>query len=383
MVRLLRQYTEEDYGNPSSSHTLGQKAARAIREARRFFADHFRVSPEQIIFTGGGTEANNLALCGVAIHALTASKKTHPLQVVTSSIEHPSVGKTAASLKDFGLEVTTLPINLEGKIGLDHLSPETFLMSIQSVNNIVGTVFPIEAIAQKAKSISPRVVFHTDAVQAFGKIFIPQAPSAVDLISISAHKIGGPKGIGALVVLNKKLLHSGLRPLIWGGDQENGFRSGTQNAGLIAGFHRAAQIALQKQNENWNYVVSLQKRFRDLLLQNQLIGLDPKKSRVHWNSPPDATPYIVNISVPGISASPLARLLEERQCLVSVGSACSSKKAEPEPVLAAMGFSSDIQTSGIRISFSKNNRLEDLETLILALQDSIRVAELLQGRRKS
>jgi len=255
-------------------------------------------------------------------------------------------------------------------------------MSVHQVNNIVGTVLPVEELAREAKNQFPHLIVHTDSVQAFGKIRTPQASSSVDLVSISGHKIEGPKGIGALVVLNKQLLKAQLRPLVWGGGQENGFRSGTPNAGLIAGFHIAAEQALKNQSANEMHVEKLKTHFQGLLLARGLLNLDPLQAPgvIRWNSPLNATPYIVSLSVPRFPAGPLSKLLEERGCLVSIGSACSARKPEPDPVLNAMGFPLEIQSSTIRVSFSKQIPLEGVERLVHAFDESIQLMSKLLGK---
>jgi cysteine desulfurase len=380
VVHLLRQYADEDFGNPSSNHAFGQRAARVIREARLFFANYFRVQPEQVIFTGSGTEANNLAIYGTALNAI--HRRSESMRILYSAIEHPSVRRTVQSLQDFGMDAHSIPVDSEGQIvesqfeGL--LTPQTLFASIHRVNNIVGIQLPVDELAKKAKAKVPHLIFHTDAVQAFGRVPIPLYSSAVDLVSISGHKIGGPKGVGALIVLNKKLLQNipskgSLRPLLWGGDQEQGLRSGTQNAGLIAGFHIAAEITLREREKTTRHFEALKNLLREKVQENR---------QIVWNSPANAVPHIINLSVPGLPSGPLANLLEERHCLVSVGSACSSKKPEPEPVLGAMGKQLNIQTSSIRISFSKYTQPQDIETLAVALLDSIRVIGQLRKSRK-
>jgi cysteine desulfurase len=389
-VQLVQRYTNEDFGNPSSNHIYGQKAARAIREARNFFADTFQVAPEQVVFTGSGSESNNFAIYGVVTAALAQRRLSHapasllPLRVLTSGIEHPAVKKTVESLDAFGVESHWVPVDPQGQLlrerYLELLSSNTLLISIHQVNNIVGAVLPVEELAQIAKTKLPQVIFHTDAIQAFGKIKVPHSPSPVDLVSISGHKIGGPKGVGALVILNKKLLQTGLRPLIWGGEQENGFRSGTQNAGLIAGFHAAAKEILARQKKNLDHVSQLRIQFREILLRRELLSADPSTSKISWNSPEGASPFIISLSVPGFPSGPLANLLEERGCIVSVGSACHSKKTEPDPVLKAMGFAPSLQTSPLRISLSPDIEFSHLEILAEALDDSIQRMGNLLGK---
>ena len=387
---LLLRYADQDYGNPSSSHAFGQQAARAIREARVFFAETFKISPEQVIFTGSGSEADNLAVYGVAMEALVQYNAQHKRlggpapRVITTTIEHPAVRKTVLSLTALGIDAQLVPVDSQGQVDraklLELLTPATVLVSIQRVNNIVGALLPVEELAKLCKDRVPGLTFHTDAVQAFGKVEIPSFPSAVDLISVSAHKLHGPKGIGAMIVLNKKLLQNGIRPLIWGGEQEGGFRSGTQSAGLIAGFHAAAAQSLKDREAFLERCGTLQRHLETQLRKKGLLE-DSSKSRIRWNSPTGAVPYIVSLSVPGYPSGPLAKLLEERGCLVSTGSACASQKMEPDPVLSAMGLPQPIHSSAIRISFSSSIRKEDVDTLVQALDESIQLmAQLLGGR---
>jgi cysteine desulfurase len=388
-AEMTRRFAVEEFGNPSSSHVLGQVAARSIRDARIAFSKVFNITPEQIIFTGSGTEADNLAVSGITLGALAKNKPvTHrisstPVRVIISATEHSAVKMAAKSMTDFGVDIQVAPVDSYGQIiqdkFLELLTPSTALISIHQVNNIIGSLLPVEELARISKERVPTAIFHSDAVQAFGKVNVPTFPSAIDLVSISGHKIEGPKGVGALIVLNKDLLNSGLRPLIWGGNQEGGFRSGTQNAGLIAGFQLAAEQVLEKLEINIQYVWSLRKHFEELLRIKMA-------NRIHINSPDRSSlsiPHIISLSVPGVSPGPLARLLEERGCIVSTGSACSSHKPEPEPVLAAMGLPAQIQNSAIRISFSRFNKIEELNVLVQALDESIQHISKLLGDRIS
>lgn len=385
--QLVQQFASEDFGNPSSSHVYGQRAAKAIREARLFFAQAFRVEPQQVIFTGSGSEADNLAVYGTALHALGCRQGSEKLRILASATDHPAVRKTVLSLSHLGMDPQLIPVDSKGQIRQDSfeelLTPSTLLVSIQQVNNITGAILPVEELAAFAKKRMPGVIFHTDAVQGFGKTRTVTAPSSVDLVSISGHKIKGPKGVGALIVLNPKLLKFGLRPLIWGGEQEGGFRSGTQHAGLIAGFHSAAQQALSQMEVQFEKVQKLQHLFKDALIQKELMSTteeNPKKIR--WNSPSSAVPHIVSLSVPSYPTGPLTRLLEERGFLISTGSACSSNKAEPDAVLTAMGLPSTLHNFAIRVSFSDFIEEEDVRDLVDALAESLGImSQLLGGKR--
>lgn len=383
-ARLVQQFMVEEFGNPSSSHSLGQKSAKAIRDARGFFAQTFRVDPAQIIFTGGGTESDNLAIYGVALRALENHKGAiapsgRPLRILASATEHPAVRRTVQSLAGLGFDTQLIPVDEHGQVKLAELdallTPETLLVSIQQVNNITGAVHPIEELAERVKRKCPDALFHTDAVQAFGKVPHPTAPSKVDLLSLSAHKIKGPKGIGALVILNKAIVGAKLRPVIWGGEQEGGLRSGTQNAGLIAGLAAAAQEVLAKREATVAQMQKLQVRFKEQLTQRKLLGT------LVWNSPEKAAPHIISLSAPGLPSGPLAKLLEERGFLISTGSACSSGKAEPDAVLCAMGLPALRTQSAIRLSFSEEVTPEDVDQLVAAFAESIALMGQLLGAR--
>lgn len=363
----MRQFSVAEYGNPSSRHAMGQKTAQAIFEARKFFGEVFDIDgtqPGRVIFTGSGTESDNLAISGILRAYLIKGKKP---RVICSSIEHPAVGKSVMSWADFGFDVWTAPVDERGQIIenvlLDMMTDDTALVSIMRVNNIVGSVQNVEAIARAVKAKNPNVVFHSDAVQAFTKVSVPKGElSAVDLVSISAHKIEGPKGIGALIVLNPKLISERrLRPVIFGGGQEWGLRSGTQNAGLIAGFQAATEQALNKNSHA--HLENLRGRLRAEISERQI--------PVTWVSPEDAVPYIVNLAVPGHDVGKLSCDLEERGVLISLGSACSSQKGEPDPVLAAMGLAPEIYSSSIRVSFCDAMQEHDITALAGALEESI------------
>lgn len=382
-AQLVRHFSVQDYGNPASAHALGQVSANAIRESRAFFANQFRVEPAQVIFTGSGSEADNLAVYGVAMAAWARKSEGPPPRVLCSAIEHPAVRKTALSLSQLGFDVQLIPVDTQGQINSQALrgllTPETVLVSIMRVNNIVGAIAPVEELARICKQQVPSVIFHTDAVQAFGRVGVPTAPSSVDLVSISAHKVEGPKGVGALIVLNKSLLKSGLRPLIWGGEQEGGFRSGTQSPGLIAGFHAAGERALRSQESHWQHTLQLRDHLRAQLEARSLLSDRPERGQLVWNSPRDAVPHIVSLSLPGYPSGPFAKLLEERGCLVSTGSACSAHKPEPDPVLSAMKLPNEVVQSAIRISFSSENSIQDVDRLVAAIDESVQLMNQLLG----
>jgi cysteine desulfurase len=371
----LRAYSTELYANPSSQHSAGETANTAIRQARERFANIFNVEPDQIIFTGSGTEANNLALQGITFKRLL--NKSQQTGVISLAIEHPSVRNTALSLIDFKVPVTLLNTDTNGQITeqnlLDKIDNLTSLISIQAVNNVTGAILPIEKLAAECKKNREDIVFHSDAIQAFGRITLPRHPSSVDLISISAHKINGPKGIGALIVLNRSLLKE-LRPLIYGGGQEYGLRSGTPNVGLIAAFHAALEHTLEHRDIFEKHTNKLREQFLSKLGESK---------RVTINSPrgPLGISNIINFSIPGHASGPFSRLLDEYGCIVATGSACDSRRNTADPVLTAMGFTHDIASSSLRISFSLENKIEDIDLLATAIHHAINRMDLLSGNR--
>jgi len=375
-AELVHRYAVEDFGNPSSSHGPGLRANDAIQDARKWFAKTFNVSPAQVIFTGSGSESDNLAIYGVVLEAL-AKRPAKPPRVLCSAIEHPAVRRTVQSLAELGADVHLIPVTADGQVNeaalLALVTPETALVSIHVVNNIVGSILPVENLARLVKTKAPRVVFHSDAVQAFGKVQVPQAPSPVDLVSISAHKVSGPKGVGALIVLNSSLLKQGFRPLIWGGEQEGGFRSGTQNAGLIAGFKAGAEKTLSEMKTFQTHSEKLSIQLKNRLITHGLLAKDGGRGAtpVNWNSPEDAAPHIVNLCLSKHPATLLAQLLEKKGCIVSTGSACHSKKPEPDTVLSAMGLTPELCSSALRVSFSLETSESDVLVLADAVNDSI------------
>ncbi|MBN21653.1 MAG: hypothetical protein CL678_10240 [Bdellovibrionaceae bacterium] len=375
----VQQYSREDYGNPSSIHAYGQKASRAIREARLFFSQHFQIQPDQIVFTGSGSEADNHALYGVALAHLAQNKnhfkETKKNRIITSAIEHPAVRKTAKSLEELGFEVIFLKSNSDGQIDteelLEAINDQTILISLMRVNNIIGSIIDVETLAKKSKEKKPDLFFHTDCVQAFGRVEVPHAPSAIDMLSLSGHKINGPKGVGALVLLNRDLLNQKkFRPLIWGGAQENGLRSGTQHAGLISAFHIAAKATLEKKDAYYNKTLELRNLFYKRLEEKNLL-----ENKISWNSPKNGVPHIVHLSILGIPNGPFSRLLEEKGCLVATGSACSSSSSGPDPILTAMKFRPEQIQGALRITLSDSHSPNDIEHLVDSLQSSLEKLE--------
>ena len=339
----------ECYGNPSSLHKLGINAELAVEEAREHVAAALGAQPKNIIFTSGGTEANNTVLFGA-----TEALKRRGNRVIVSAVEHSSVYESAKRLSELGYDVQYAPVDDHGVVFLDKLqallTEKTILVSVMAVNNETGSVQPTEAIAKLVKKLSPNAFFHVDAVQAFCKMPLKPVKWGVDFMTVSAHKIHGPKGVGALFIRDG----ARLIPLIHGGEQQRKLRPGTESAPLIAAFGEAVREADIPSNLS---------AIRELntYATEKLKTLDG----IRFNSPKDALPYIINISVEGIRSETMLHHLEQSGVYVSSSSECS--KGKRSYVLAAMGLSDDRVDSSIRISFSKYNTKEDIDALLSGL----------------
>jgi cysteine desulfurase len=341
MVSLL----QENYGNPSSLHAMGQQAERVITKARRDLAGALGVKEKEIIFTSGGTEANNMAIKGVV--RAYGNRGRH---IITSRIEHPSILEVFRELEDEGFRATYLEVDGDGRITpaklAEALEPETILVSLFHVNNEIGSINPLPELAQVLSQRGrQRPFFHVDAVQSFGKLPVRPARWGIDLLSLSGHKIHGPKGVGALY------LREGLAipPLILGGGQERGLRSGTENVAGIGGFGLAALLAEEEREGALPKVAELRKAFLERL----------KGSGCRVNSPDNGSPYILNLSFPGFRGEVLVHALAEKGVYVSTGSACSSRARKQSHVLESLGLSPAEVAGAIRVSFSRRNSLEE------------------------
>jgi len=343
------------YGNPSSLHMKGVEAEKIMEEARKDIADALGANPDGLYFTSGGTEANNLAVIGGAL-----AKKRRGNKIVVSAYEHDSVIKSAKQLETMGFSVTWLMPDENGIITpasvFEAVDEKTVLVSVMLVNNEIGAINPIKELCTAAKRKNPEVLFHTDAVQAFCKIPVKAEKLGVDFVTVTAHKIGGPKGIGALWI--KK----GARviPNHFGGEQEKQLRPGTQATPLIAAFGKA--VLIEKETEN-------ERRERMSMLRNYFIGNLEHAEGIVLNSKENAIPNIVNISVPGIRSEIMLHFLENRGIYVSSGSACAL--GAKSHVLAAMGYDSARIDSAVRISFGRDTEKEDIDELMAALRDAI------------
>ncbi|HOA41127.1 MAG: cysteine desulfurase NifS [Halanaerobiales bacterium] len=352
VLAAMEPYLKDYYGNPSSVYSLGQRAAHAVSEAREKVARAIGAKEEEIIFTSGGSEADNTAIKGV-VFALQNKGK----HIVTSKIEHPAILSTCEQLeKHFGFEVTYLDVDKEGFVDPEDvrkaLRQDTILVSIMLANNEIGTIEPIKEISRIVKERD--IYFHTDAVQAMGQIPIDVNELGIDLLSLSSHKINGPKGMGALYVKRGvKLL-----PLIAGGAQERNRRAGTENVAGIVGFAKAMELASEKLEEN---VAFLRK------LRNKLInGIEKNIDHVILNGPRDEhrLPNNVNFSFRYIEGESILLNLDMLGIAASSGSACSSGSLDPSHVLLAIGHSHETAHGSLRLSLGKGNTEEEIDYVI-------------------
>lgn len=354
MVRVLM----EDYGNPSSLHLKGVKAEEYIREAREKIAKTLKVSEKEIVFTSGGTESNNLAIIGAALANQRAGK-----HLVTTAIEHASVASPMNFLEEQGFEVTFLSVDENGLISLEELESvvreDTILVSLMQVNNEMGAVEPIAEAGEIIKRRNPKTLFHVDAIQSYGKMKIFPKKLNVDLLSVSGHKFHGPKGSGFLYIKDR----TKIRPILFGGGQQKGMRSGTENVPAIAGLGLACEEIYRDFDRNLENLWKVKQVFLEGL--KRLEG-------VHVNGLCDerSAPHIVSVSFEGIDKSEaLLHALEERDIYVSAGSACSSNKPAVSATLQAIGVSKPMLTATLRFSFSVHTTVEEVEYAIAALEE--------------
>ena len=352
MMRLLR----EDYGNPSSLHNRGMEAENYVKEARKRIAQTLKVNEKEIYFTSGGSESNNLAIVGSAL-----ANKRSGMHVITTMIEHPSVANPFAYLEELGFAVTYLPVDAYGCISLEDLQEamcsDTILVSMMHVNNEIGAVEPIEEAARVIKQKNPNCLFHVDAIQSYGKFRIYPKRMGIDLLSVSGHKIHGPKGSGFLFVRDKVKVH----PLILGGGQERGMRSGTENVPAIAGLGQAAMEIYQNFESNQTRMY----RLRDYFIQEveQIDGVSVNGHKDH-----SSAPHIVSVSVSGVRSEVLLHALEDKQIYVSAGSACSSNKPAVSRTLQSIGLKRELLESTVRFSFSVHTTKEEIDYALEAMR---------------
>lgn len=372
VIAAINRAYSEYYGNPSSLHRKGLEAERVLSQARRELASAIGAVPEEIYFTSGGTESNNLAIMGLIKKARHLKK-----YVATTKIEHPSVLNVFKQLEAEGFEVVYLNVDSSGILDLNEvkavLQKEPALLSVMLVNNETGVLQPIPEIGKLLRSSGKKTIFHVDAVQAFGKVPFSVNSLNVDLLTVSGHKFHGPKGVGALFV--KKGIK--LEPLFYGGNQETGLRSGTENLPAIAGMGVAVEQTVKSLAEDIAKMRLLKER-----LQNEI---ERKIPEIRINSPSGANsaPHILNVSFLGVKSEILLHALEQDGIYVSSGSACSSRKKNYSHVLQAMGRSEAELDSAIRFSFNRFNEPAEIDYVIERLQAQVAaLRKTIMGDRK-
>lgn len=354
-AEMMQTVLCQEYGNPSSLHRKGLEAERYWRKAQEIFASLLRADRKEIYFTSGGTESDNWALRGTAETMHRRGK-----HIIISSVEHPAISATAEALEAEGYEIMRLPVDCSGYVEPESLRAalreDTILVSVMHVNNEIGTIQPIARLGEIIKENNPETYFHVDAVQSFGKIPVIPKELHADMISISGHKIHGPKGIGLLYV-NRRVR---LQPLIYGGGQQNQMRSGTDNVPGAAAFAVAAEESVKQQHAAAQSMLQLKKALYDGCMQLE----DVKRNGPEIEQ---AAPHILNLSFLGIRSEVLLHALEEKGIYVSSGSACASHKKSGSPTLTAIGCNKEEIESAIRFSFCAENTLAEVKTTLEAL----------------
>ena len=351
---LINELNHDIYGNPSSIHVAGRKAKHVVETARKQIADAVNCAPKEIIFTGGGSEANNLVLWNM-IHR----DRKH---VITSAIEHPAILAVLRQLEHLGITHTIIPVNKYGWVNPEDIDAairdDTGLITIMLANNEVGTVEPLQDIAKIAKKHD--VLFHSDGIQVMGKLPIDVQELGMDMMSFSAHKFYGPKGVGALYIKEG----ISMKPLIIGGSQEKSLRAGTENVGGIAGLGCAAELVTKSLSDVGPSLTALEKQFKTKFSEQH--------ANVIYNGFGDNhLAGLINITIPGIASDLLLIHLDSEDIAISSGSACSSGTISPSPVLKAMGISDKLNLKTIRISAGRDNTSAEVDQLVETMTRAI------------
>lgn len=355
MVKLLT----EDYGNPSSLHMKGVEAEKYIKEAKTKIAKTLKVDEKELIFTSGGTESNNMALIGAAL-----ANKRAGNHIITTSIEHASVSATTAYLEELGFKITYLKVDKDGLISLEALqeavTEDTILVSLMMVNNEIGAVEPIEEAAKVIKEKNPNTLLHVDAIQAYGKYRIYPKKMGIDLLSVSGHKIHAPKGTGFLFIRDKVKV----KPLIYGGGQQKGMRSGTENVPGVAALAEASVEIYEDFDAKIEHLYALKERFIKGVLEIDGVTVNGRTGR-------DSAPQIVSVSIEGVRSEVMLHTLEDREIYVSAGSACSSNKPAVSATLTAIGLKKNLLDSTIRFSFCVDTTEEEIDYAVGVMKEVI------------
>ncbi|MEG1459167.1 MAG: cysteine desulfurase family protein [Acetivibrio sp.] len=360
VIQIMVKTMEEDFGNPSSLHTKGMEAEEYVKEAKKVIAGTLKVEAKEIIFTSGGTESNNMALIGGALANQRSGK-----HIITSKIEHPSVHNPLFFLEENGFEVTYLDVNENGQISISELleaiREDTILVSIMYVNNEIGGIMPIQEIGKAIKEKKKEILFHVDAIQAYGKIRIYPKRMGIDLLSVSAHKIHGPKGIGFLYIKDK----TKIKPILYGGEQQKGLRSGTENVPGIAGFSKAAKEIYENHEEKISALYEQKRYFIE-----QISKIDGTYvNGIHGIALEDTAPHIISVSFSKVRSEVVLHALAEQGICVSAGSACASNHPQISGTLRAIGVKEDLLDNTIRFSLSVMTTKEELDITLAALNE--------------
>lgn len=364
VAELMTKIMCEDYGNPSSLHMKGVQAEQRVRYAKETFAKILKCNEKEIFFTSGGTESDNMALVGCAM--ANRRKGNH---LITTQIEHPAILQTMRYLEDMGFEVTYLPVDECGIIRLEDLEaamrPTTILVSIMHTNNEIGSQQPIAEAGALIKRMNPAALFHVDAVQGFGKSRIIPKRMNIDLLSVSGHKIHGPKGVGVLYIAEKVKI----QPIVFGGGQQQNMRSGTENVPGIVGIAKAAELLYQHFDDDDVRLHGLKRRFIEGI--EKIEGT--KVNGLMHNDPYglNSAPHVVSVSFAGVRSEVLLHALEDDGIYVSAGSACSARKPQPSATLKAIGVEKYLLESTIRFSFSVFTTEEEIDYTLNSLNEKI------------
>ncbi len=351
----------EDYANAAAKHRRGMEAEQYIREARAEIAKTMKVSEKEILFTSGGSESNNLALIGGALANQRIGK-----HIISTNVEHPSVYNPLAALEDIGFEVTFLPVDQDGHISLQELQDavreDTVLVSVMYVNNEVGFVEPVEEISRVIRGKNPRTLFHVDGIQAYGKYVIRPKKQGIDLLSVSGHKIHGPKGVGFLYIRDGVKL----KPMIYGGGQQSNLRSGTENVPGVAGLGVAAKEMYRDHEAKVLHLLGLKDYLIDRMEELDGTVVNSKKGR-------ESAPQIVSVSFEGVRSEVLLHALEEKGIYVSSGSACSAHHPGISGTLKGIGVHQRLLESTVRFSFGMFNTKDEIDYCMDVLKEILPV----------
>ncbi len=353
---IIKQVMDVDYGNPSSRHQKGVDAGQYIKEAQEIIAKTLKVDAKEILFTSGGTESNNLALIGAAL-----ANQRQGRHIISTRIEHASVYNPLLFLQEQGYEITFLPVDADGIVDMEALEQairtDTILVSTMLVNNEIGAIEPVEAIGKLVKSKNPNALFHVDAIQAYGKMKISPKRCKIDMLSVSGHKIHGPKGVGFLYIRDKVKL----KPIIYGGGQQHDLRSGTENVPGIAGLGQAAKLIYTNHTEKMEQLRQVKNTFIQGV--EQLEGIQNHSGEA---------PHIASISFQGVQRGEvLLHALEARGVYCSSGSACSSNHPAISGTLKAIGLEEDLLNATLRFSFSVHSTVEEAEYAVQVIAEEL------------